>query len=103
MIRFTNPGTGDRVDMLIQASRIELSARRPALRFTGDWGISADADARFFGQCTFGDDTAPMRASLSLVAGDDALTVVLRAVDGRVVMGPATLRRVGTEARFTRP
>ena len=67
------------------------------LRFVGDWGIRAEADARVFGRCTRGAGRAAQAASLQLQPGPGdmaGLRVTLLAADGQVVLGPLLLRPV---------
>lgn len=94
MIEFADTTTG-RMTLALAADGVTLAERGGPLHFRGDWGIRAEGDARFFGQCTLGQ--ASQAASLQLDAGRDAgadVQVTLRAVDGRVVLGPLLLQRV---------
>ena len=94
MIEFADTATG-RVTLALAADGVTLAERGGRLHFRGDWGIRAEDDARFFGRCTLG--VASHAASLQLEAGRDAsadVQVTLRAVDGRVVLGPLLLQRV---------
>ena len=97
MVYFTDIAPGGQIAVVIQAHSIELSERCRRLRFTGDWGITASNDARFFGSYTL-DNMGAVAASLSvqLGSGDKAgeLQALLRDADGRIVLGPVTLRRV---------
>ena len=97
MVYFTDIAPGGQIAVVIQAHSIELSERCRRLRFTGDWGITASNDARFFGSYTL-DNMGAVAASLSVQSGsgDKAgeLQVLLRDAGGRIVLGPVTLRRV---------
>jgi hypothetical protein len=95
VINFVDTAQKTNVLVEVQANSIALQARCEQLDFTGDWGIAATTDARFFG--TYVSPTTNRRVPASLsVSGDEAgsVVVVIRGVDGRVVFGPVTLERV---------
>lgn len=98
VVLFADIAQGGNIAVQIEESRIELSARCQRLRFSGDWGITAANDARFFGSYVIEPLGAPVPASLSVQAAPGArsgeVTVVVREVGGRVVLGPVLLQRV---------
>lgn len=67
-----------------------------ALRFHGEWGIRAESDVRFFGNCSGGGSATDGRASLQVqtMAVPGQLSVTLRSLDGRVMLGPVVLEEV---------
>lgn len=94
MLEFAD-SPGCDVTLALAADGVTLDERRAQLHFRGDWAISAGQDARFFGRCTQG--PLSQAASLDVEAGRGgaaALQVTLRAVDGRVVLGPLWLQQV---------
>jgi len=98
VVLFADTAQGGNIAVQIEESRIELSARCQRLRFTGDWGITAASDARFFGSYVIEPLGPAVVASLSVQAAPGArngeVTIVVREVDGRVVLGPVVLQRV---------
>ena len=101
---FSNVAQGGTLTLTIQGNSVELVERCRKLRFTGDWGITADGDARFFGSYTL-DSMAPVIASVSLLpmpsANANELSVVVRDAAGRVVLGPVSLQQVATPVGAT--
>ena len=97
MIEFADTPTRG-VTLALAADAVTLDQRHTRLHFRGDWGLSAEDDARIFGRCTQG--RVSQVASLQVQAGPEtteattALQVTLRGVDGRVVLGPLLLQRV---------
>jgi hypothetical protein len=65
------------------------------LRFSGEFGTAAGGTQGFFGSYEIDNNGFDVLAALSTapVAGSGALTVELRDVDGRVVVGPVLLQR----------
>lgn len=101
MVNFSNVAQGGSLSVAIQANSVELEDRCRKLRFTGDWGITAANDARFFGSYSL-DGMAPVIAALSVQPAPSGnpgeLTVTLRDAAGRVVLGPVSLQQVGVPA-----
>ena len=94
MLQFADTPAND-ITLALATDGVTLDEPRAQLHFRGDWAISAGHDARFFGRCTQG--LRSQAASLDVAAGRGdaaALQVTLRAVDGRVVLGPLWLQRV---------
>lgn len=83
--------------MRVEANSVELDVPCRTLHFSGDWGITASGDARFFGVYT--DPTLRDGAAASLQVqdlgspGQPVLGVTLRDVAGRVLYGPVRLQR----------
>lgn len=101
LVHFADRESGASVRVAFAANAVELDVPCRMLRFSGDFGITATSDARFFG--TYVDGAAPGRpASLQVTAtaGDapGRLLATLRDADGRIVLGPVTLQRVGAPA-----
>lgn len=88
---------------LLQANTVELTVPCRRLRFSGDWGIAAEGDTRFFGSygesALAGEVPATLQVQ-AVTAGDGTarLAVTLRDADGRVVLGPVLLQRVAQPA-----
>ncbi len=88
---------GADINLVLSGNRAILNDRCLSLTFEGDWGTVGGNDARFFGQYTVGSNAATTLSSLTAqTAGTDnkSLSVLLRDANGRVVIGPVTLRRV---------
>ncbi len=88
---------GADIELVLTQNRATLNDRCLNLVFEGDWGTLAGANARFFGQHTIGSSAVPILSSLTVQEVDaeiKGLDVTLRDADGRVVIGPVTLRRV---------
>lgn len=97
LVHFADADRGVRV--AFAANAVELDAPCRLLRFSGDFGITATNDARFFG--TYSDGAAPVRpASLQVTAtaAPGQLSATLRDADGRIVLGPVMLQRVAAPA-----
>jgi hypothetical protein len=97
MVNFSDTALGGNISVAVAANSVELNERCRKLRFTGDWGITASNDARFFGSYIVGTQgeafaSLQVQAAPSGTASD--LVVVMRDVDGRVLLGPVTLQRV---------
>ena len=94
---FSNVAQGGNLTLTIQGDSVELVDPCRKLRFTGDWGITADGDARFFGSYTQ-DSMAPVISSVAVLptssANANELSVVVRDATGRVVLGPVSLQQV---------
>ncbi len=104
MVNFSNVAQGGSLSVAIQANSVELEDRCRNLRFTGDWGITATNDARFFGSYSV-NSMAPVISALSVQPAPSGnpgdLTVTLRDASGRAVLGPVTLKQVGVLAGAT--
>jgi hypothetical protein len=87
---------GADINLTISGNQAILNDRCLSLAFEGDWGTVGGNDARFFGQYTTAGNAAVTLSSLTAeAAGADGkgLRVLLRDANGRVVIGPVTLRR----------
>lgn len=86
------------VEVDVQGQTLRLRDRCQGLEFVGHWGVAAPNDARFFGSYSVPGSAERMLASLTVqaVAGGDGthLSVLLRDVAGRTVLGPLALQRV---------
>lgn len=100
MVHFADHVPDAHVRVQFAANAVELDAPCRSLRFSGDFGITAPHEARFFGTVTDADARA-LPASLqvqTLEGGAAGLTVTMRDADGRVLLGPVTLQRVQQQA-----
>ncbi|MBL0087878.1 MAG: hypothetical protein IPP44_14890 [Ideonella sp.] len=94
-VRFIDSLQGARIVAQFNANSVVLDARCQGLNFAGDWGVTAQGDARYFGSTL--QDGSAQRAPTSLAvegsgAGSAAkLTATLRDGNGRVLLGPITL------------
>jgi hypothetical protein len=98
---FSDPVQGGKLTATIEGNSAELVDRCRALRFVGDWGITAGNDGRFFGSLTQGNGTtliASMSVSAATGGNTTDITVVLRDAAGGVLLGPLTLQRITTPA-----
>ena len=94
--RFVDQANAANITVTIEANSIVLDARCLGIHFSGDWGIAAASDARFFGSYAR-DPTAqrtPGSLSVQATSKADQLSLTLRDADGRILLGPTTLQRV---------
>ena len=94
--RFVDQPNAANITVTIEANSIVLDARCLGIHFSGDWGIAAASDARFFGSYAR-DPTAqrtPGSLSVQATSKADQLSLTLRDADGRILLGPTTLQRV---------
>ena len=94
---FFSTTEGADINLVLSGNRATLTDRCLSLTFDGDWGTVGNNDARYFGQYTIaGTSTAVLSSLTAQAVGPDnkSLSVVLRDANGRVVIGPVTLRRV---------
>jgi hypothetical protein len=91
-LTFVDVATGGQVSATLQANGVVLEARCQRLRFDGDWAVDGRGDARFYGTLTDDASGLSQLASLSVADAADGLQVLLRAFDGRVVLGPLVLQ-----------
>ncbi len=98
VVNYADTALGGNISIAIQVNSIVLDSRCAGLHFSGDWGIAASNDARFFGSYTVGTSTLAMPATLTLVAvgsGKSAdMLVTVRTANGSIVVGPVTLQIV---------
>lgn len=83
----------------IQDGRATLVATCQRLRFSGEFGVAATGGGQaFFGTVRDDASGAESFAALTAVAvpGGIALTIELRDLDGRVLLGPEVMLRVGS-------
>ena len=95
--RFADQPEAANITVAIEANSILLDARCERLHFSGDWGITAAQDARFFGSYQRDPSTNRVPATLSVQTPGGTtgpLTLTLRDADGRVLLGPVSLQRV---------
>lgn len=95
--RYADIASGGNVAVTFQANSVQLQARCQRITFNGDWGIVGTNDARFFGGYVIDGVGVEVLASVSVIAlpgRDDALQIVLREADGRVVLGPLVVQKV---------
>jgi hypothetical protein len=93
---FFSTTDGADINLGLSGNRAILSDRCSGLMFEGDWGTVGGGDPRFYGQYTTGSNAATTLSSLTAQAAGvegRSLSVTLRDADGRVVIGPVTLRR----------
>lgn len=82
--------------LTMQENRALLQSRCSAARFEGDFGVLPGGEARFFGGWVSAAQAAPWRAQLwlqSVPGRDEALLLQVLDVEGRVLLGPLSLRR----------
>lgn len=82
--------------LTLQDNHALLQSRCSAARFEGDFGVLPGGEARFFGSWVGAEQAAPWRAQLwlqSVPGRDDALLLQLLDADGRVLLGPLSMRR----------
>lgn len=82
--------------LTMQDNHAVLQSRCSAARFEGDFGVLPGGEARFFGGWVGAGQAATSRAQLwlqSVPGRDDALLLQVLDVDGRVLLGPHSLRR----------
>jgi hypothetical protein len=87
---------GADINLVLSGNRATLNDRCLGLTFEGDWATAGGNDSRFFGQYTAGANGAATLSSLTaqtIGADNKSLSVTLRDANGRVVIGPVTLRR----------
>lgn len=92
-------------DMLVSfdTSTVVLQRGCPKLDYSGEYGVLPNGDSMFFGSYTTSGQVEHAAANLHFKAGASAgeLVMELRATDGRLLLGPVTLKRV--EAPRTAP
>lgn len=108
MVLFSDTQAGNNVAVTITGNRVDLSARCQSVHFGGDWGITAQNDARFFGTYTAPGQTTPARASLTVQTATPGSSggevfALLRRMDGSVLLGPVLLKRVASQATNPAP
>jgi hypothetical protein len=94
---FFSTTEGADINLLLSGNRATLTDRCLSLTFSGDWATVGSNDARFFGEyTTAGTSVAALSSLTAQAVGTDnkRLSVLLRDANGRVVLGPVTLRRV---------
>jgi hypothetical protein len=98
MVHFSDTAGGNNIAVRIQDNHLQLVARCLNVQFEGDWGIAAQNDARFFGTYTGPAAPNPAPASLTVQSSgaNGELVVLLRDVQGRLVLGPVLLQRVAS-------
>lgn len=102
LVHFADRERDASVHVAFTADAVELEMPCRALRFSGDFGISAVDGARFFGTYTEGADTREQPATLQVAQASGgsltALSVTMRDAEGHVVLGPVLLQRVARGA-----
>lgn len=98
VVQFVDSTDASTVTVKFAANGVELDVRCRQLHFSGEWGITAANDARFFGVLTTGQGQPVEPASLQVdtVPGQavPTLRLTMRSVDGRVVYGPVQVQRL---------
>lgn len=85
--------------LTMQDNHAVLQSRCSAARFEGDFGVLPGGEARFFGGWVGAGQAATVRAQLWLQSApgrDDAMLVQVLDADGRVLLGPLSLRRAAS-------
>lgn len=95
-VRFIDAGQGANLVVEISGNALRLDALCQGLHFNGDWGTTASSGTRFYGSYLLDGSLQRVNATFAVqaVAGSTAgeLTATLRDADGRLVLGPLTLR-----------
>lgn len=82
--------------LTIDDNHAVLQSRCSAARFDGDFGVLPGGEARFFGSWVGAEQAAPWRAQLwlqSVPGRDEGLLLQVLDAEGRVLLGPLSLRR----------
>ena len=93
-VYYSNLASGATLAMTIEGNHVQLSSRCTALGFSGDWGLKAPADARFFGLLSDAAGAAPRLATLDALPAPGVtanLVLTMREADGKLVLGAVTL------------
>ena len=96
-VRFQSVASGTYLVLDFDSNSVQLDARCQRLSFIGEWGISANNDARFYGSTVT--EGSLQRSAASLTVQNAApgtggeLLVTLRTAEGRVLLGPSLLQR----------
>ncbi|WP_144289965.1 hypothetical protein [Ideonella sp. A 288] len=95
---YADTSRANAVEVDLRGQTLRLRERCQGLDFVGQWGVAAPNDARFFGSYSAPGSAERVLASLTVQAvpgGDGAqLSVLLRDLAGRTVLGPLTLQRI---------
>ena len=98
LVVFADLALGGNVTLEFNAQGARLQARCSGLLFTGEWGLAASGDTRFFGGYSLGESTRRLLAALAVQTPADGtgnvLSVVLRDAAGQPLLGPVALQRV---------
>ncbi|XVJ68932.1 MAG: hypothetical protein HEQ39_04195 [Rhizobacter sp.] len=89
-------GSGN-INLFLEDNRATLIERCSNLKFDGNWGVTGNKDARFFGEYTTANDGTSVLATVTALAtGADgkSLEVTLRDASGKATIGPVKLDRV---------
>jgi hypothetical protein len=81
-IRFVDLATGGQARLLLQGNRAELDARCLRLVFSGEWGTTSAAEARFFGSLLADGALAREPAQLALQPGSAGAPLAMRLLAG---------------------
>jgi len=85
-------------DLLVSfdADKLVLQRGCPRLDYSGEYGLLPNGDGMYFGSYTAAGQVEQLAGNLSFKAGTaaDQLVMELRATDGRLLLGPVTLKRV---------
>ena len=93
-VHYSNLASGATLAMTIEGNHVQLSSRCSALSFSGDWGLKAPAEARFFGLLIDAAGAAARLATLDALPAPGVtanLVLTLREADGKLVLGAVTL------------
>lgn len=95
-VRFIDAGQGASLVVEISGNAVRLDALCQGLHFSGDWGSTASSGSRFYGSYLLDGSLQRVNASFAVQAVPGSttgeLTATLRDADGRLVLGPLTLR-----------
>lgn len=95
-VRFIDAGQGARLVVEISGNAVRLDALCQGLHFSGDWGTTASGGSRFYGSYLVDGSLQRVNASLAVQAVPGSttgeLTATLQDAEGRLVLGPLTLR-----------
>jgi hypothetical protein len=89
-------GSGN-INLFLEDNRASLIERCSTLTFDGNWGVTSNKDAKFFGEYTTANNGTRVLASLSASSvgfEGKSLEVTLRDASGQVTLGPVKLDRV---------
>lgn len=95
-VHFVDTAAGGKLELIFSGHGLRLQARCQHLSFEGDWGTVDDQEAFFFGDYVIEAAGRPVQSTVSVQSAPglaDALQIVLREPDGRLVLGPIVVQK----------